>query len=717
MKLQHTPLLLALLPFIAPAWAGVDDDASYKVTRLAPVRAQADDGDNTRDAGTDGWGNRARHDTPAALDIVGRQSIDDRQIRTLSELARENASLGDNYAPVGYYQNIAIRGYALDLGTGYRFNNLAMTGEQRIAMEDKQQVEVLKGLAGVTAGIMAPGGMLNFISKRPEEVRSLTLGGDSEGSLYSALDAGTWLTPHVGVRLNMAWEDVQSFVKHADGHRQFYSLAADWKPSERTTLELDTSYHSSAQRSAPGYQLLGGNQLPQDVDISQLLGYQSWQKPVSIHTTNTSARFLHVFDNDWTLRTAIGSSRSVIDDYAAFAYGCWYVSACWSDSPPSTFAPDGSYDIYDYRNPDDTRVADSGRVTLQGVIDTGRIQHELSIGASTLHRKITRHFHVNDYIGTGNIDDSIVPDFSPSPKQIGPRVRRLSSKQDAVFVMDRLTLSEHWDVVLGAHHAKLREQARNKRGELERTSRLSKTLPQAAVLWKPESALTVYASYAEGLALGKEAPSWTSNDGEFLAPRLSTQWEIGSKYRWQQFDLDATLFRIQQPYQYAKPDSSSAGFTFVQQGKEVHDGIELSANGRVHEALHLQASLAYVRAQAHATGTAAIEGHQVVNVPRLRSTLHVDYALHPQLSLLAGWRYAASNPATADGSISVDAYHVFDAGLRFRGQVHQHDVEVVLGVDNLGNRFYWRDTGSSQGDHYLFPGTPRLTRLSVRVAL
>jgi len=36
-------------------------------------------------------------------------------------------------------------------------------------------------------------------------------------------------------------------------------------------------------------------------------------------------------------------------------------------------------------------------------------------------------------------------------------------------------------------------------------------------------------------------------------------------------------------------------------------------------------------------------------------------------------------------------------------------------MDNVFNRFYWRDTGSSGGDSYLFPGAPRLTRLSVTV--
>ena len=158
-SLRTAPLLLALLPLLATAAPADEADGQSKITRLAPVRATTDGDDKPRDAGIDGWGTATPRDTPAAVRVVGRQQLDDRQVRTLSELAREDASLGDNYAPVGYYQNIAIRGFALDAATGYRFNGLSIAGEQRLALENVQSVEILKGEAGLAAGVMAPGGL------------------------------------------------------------------------------------------------------------------------------------------------------------------------------------------------------------------------------------------------------------------------------------------------------------------------------------------------------------------------------------------------------------------------------------------------------------------------------------------------------------------------------------------------------------------------------
>jgi iron complex outermembrane receptor protein len=56
---------------------------------------------------------------------------------------------------------------------------------------------------------------------------------------------------------------------------------------------------------------------------------------------------------------------------------------------------------------------------------------------------------------------------------------------------------------------------------------------------------------------------------------------------------------------------------------------------------------------------------------------------------------------------------VFDAGLRYITPWRGRALTWRLSVDNVFNHFYWRDTGSVGGDRYLFPGAPRLARLSV----
>lgn len=723
MTLSRTPLLLALLPLVAAAHPADDTPAATpQTTELSTVHVHADADRDRHGTGIESYGDASLHDTPAAITVIDRRELDERHVRTLSELARGDASLGDNYAPVGYYQNIAIRGYPLDLGTGYRINNLTVPGEQVVALEGVQRVEILKGLAGIDAGVMEPGGVVNYVSKRPADVRNITLGTDSHGSRHVALDLGGWLTPNFGLRANLAWQDIHSYVEHADGRRNAYALAADWHITPATTLELDSSYQASAQNSVSGYQLLGGDTLPRHVDADHMLGAQPWQQPVRIHTATTSARLRHAFSDNWHLRLAAGHSRSVIDDNVTFAYGCYYTPACADGSHPGNyFAPDGDYDIYDYRSPDDTRTSDQARASLEGHLETGDVDHDLTFGIEAFHRTVSNRADVNEYVGSSNIHAPAIPAFPASPLEPGPSVRTFDAWQRAAFAMDRMHLGEHWQLIAGARFVRLHERTwDDDDGSAERAERLHRTLPQAAVLWQPDDALTTYVSYSEGLSLGKEAPFWTSNDGAFLGPRLSRQVETGAKYRWHDvLALGVAAYHIRQPWQHARPDATPAGYTFVQRGEEVHNGLEVSADGRLGEHLDLHASVAWIRARARHSDTPAYEGHQVVNVPRLRASIRVGWRLPwlPGLSVSGGWRYAASNPATPDGRVSAPAYHVVDAGLRFEHAVAGHDVTWLLGVDNLFNRFYWRDTGGAYGDHYLFPGAPRQARLSVNVAL
>ncbi|WP_455947540.1 TonB-dependent receptor [Lelliottia jeotgali] len=708
--------LCAALPLHANDLA---DAPERSPTELAAVRVQAHQPATTATQ-TSSFGAGDWKSTPASVNVLDRDLLDSRQVRTLSELASNDASLGDSYAPVGYYQNIAIRGFPLDTGTGYRFNGLSIAGEQRLALENIQSVEILKGEAGLAAGVMAPGGIINYVGKRPAEVRNVTLGTDSEGSRYTAVDLGHWLSPRFGVRFNAAWEDSDSYIDHADGRRNFYSLATDWLIGERGKLEVDANYQTSAQRSASGYQLLGATELPRGVDREHMLGYQAWQRPVGIDSTNLTA--LHTYDvsPSWQSRVSASYSRSVIDDNVAFAYGCYYAAGCADGSVPGNyFAPNGDYDIYDYRSPDDTRRNLEFRGELRGSFATGAVRHELSVGADRFERTVDKRRNVNEYVGTANIHDAQVPQFEPSPLMPGPSVRRLDSAQTAVFALDRMSIGD-WQWLAGGRFVRLDERAYDKRGNPERQSRLSRFLPQTALVWKATDEVNAYVSYVRGISLGQEAPFWTSNEGTFLPAVLSRQTEVGVKYVTSDaLTLGAALFRTSQPFQYAKPDGSDAGYTFVEEGQQTHTGLELTAQGQLTERLSLTASASVLRARARDVGTPDYEGHQLINVPKTRATVHAEYQLPfvTGLGLTGGWRYAASNVATADGRVSAPAYSVFDAGLRFKHQLGEHPVTWNLSVDNLFNRFYWRDTGSSSGDYYLFPGAPRQARLSVTFAL
>ncbi len=708
---RFAPSLLALALSPTLCWAAesaVELDATT-------IEEQAGDGYRARSAAVGGFGEAELLDTPASVAVVSRQLIDDQQARLLSDVLKNDASVGEAYAPIGYYENFVVRGFSLNAANSYRVNGRSVVGEQNVALENKQQVELLKGLSGLQSGVTEPGGLINYVTKRAENVRSLSVASNQDGERYLAADLGHWLgaEQQVGVRLNLAHEDIRSFVEHADGKRDFISLALDWNISPDATLQLDAEYQTREQPSVAGYQLLGGTQVPSGVDPDKRLGHQSWSKPVGIDSLNLGGRFEYRFDDSWKAALDASHSKVVIDDYSSFPYGCSPRSGC--DNWYAHFSPEGNYDIYDYRSPDDTRQHDELQASLSGSFATGAISHELTVGTSALRRTVARRSSVNVEVGAGNIHEDPA-DFAPTGLPLNPKQRRLDSRQYSLFFSDRINLDEHWQVLLGGRQVRLIEEAFTSSGVSDRRTRRSEFLPNAALLYKPQADTTLYLSYSKGLSLGGEAPWFTTNEGQTLAPSTSRQLEAGLKRDWQGLSLGAALFRIDQALQYSRPDDNG-DMTYVQQGKQRNIGLELSASGQASRNLQLSASTAVIRARAIDSGTEAYEGHQAVNVPKVRASLAADYRIPgiQGLSLLGGLQYSASKYADPSGTVKVGDYTVFNLGSRYTTRIEGYETVLRLTVDNLFDKRYWRDTGAYQGDGYLFPGDPRTARLSATV--
>ena len=681
------------------------------------IQGQDESGYRAQSASVGGFDEAPLLDTPASITVINAALIKDQQARLLSEVLRNDASVGESYAPIGYYENFVVRGFSLNAASSYKINGRTVTGEQNVALENKQRVELLKGLAGLQSGIAEPSGVINYVTKRPEDVRSVTVSTDDRGSGYIATDVGGWFgsEQQFGLRANVAHEDLNSYVEHANGQRDFVSLAFDWNISPDAVLQLDAEYQDKQQRSVPGYQLLGGTEVPHDASPKKLLGHQSGSKQVGIDSLNLNGKFEYRFSDQWKGSVSAARSKVVIDDYSSFAWGCYGSPSCAGVKVPNYFSPEGNYDIADYRSPDDTRRNDEIQAAMTGLFDTAGMGHELTFGTSAFRRVIDKRKSVNEYIGSGNIDQD--PEtFLPTDKPLNDSHRRLDSRQYGLFVTDRISFNEQWQTVLGGREVRLDEKSFDQNGLQERHTQQYEFLPNAALIYKPMANLSLYTSYSKGLSLGGEAPWYASNDGEILAPTVSRQIEAGVKYDWRRISFAAAVFQTRQAYQYAKPDSAG-DFTYVQQGQQKNTGLELSANGWATERLQIATSVAAIRARVNGSGTPQYEGHQTINVPKLRASVYADYALPwvNGLAVLGGVQYSASKNASRTGNVEVGDYALVNIGSRYTTKVEGYETVLRLSVDNLFDKRYWRDAGEYMGDDYLFQGAPLTARLSASV--
>jgi iron complex outermembrane receptor protein len=706
---------------------------------------------------------------PLSATVVTRELLTDQGARVLSDVVKNDASIGEDYAPVGYYGDFEIRGFPIDLATGLEINGMTIAGEQDVPLENKQSVEFLKGIAGVESGVASAGGLVDYVTKRPTNVGAVDLATDHRGSTYGAVDLGRLVGSHkqVGARINLAGEKIDTYVNSANGWRAVGAGSADWHISPKAILKGDFEYQHKVERSVCGYQLLGGTTVPdlqkvapnyEQVYPSTMLGEQSWEKPNTFDTFNAGSRLDYDLPHAWRVFAEASYSHSLIDDNVIYAYGsslafdpitdAYDIPNCPNapNAPAYFFCPDGTYGIYDYRDPGELRIDAQAEALITGHVKTGAITHDLAGGGDLFLRSVQQpgappsnapdwvtDGAVYNYIGSENIyqPDVAFPgatDANGVRLQAGPRALWEDSHQSAAVVQDRIHLPAHIQLLASGREDSLRDNnyslSATSPGTLPTITNKLIWLPQYAVTYNPVDSLTLYGNYGVLLSLGPQGPWWVDNANQFLDPFMTRQAEVGAKYEpGQRILITTDLFHMRAPFFYPKtlsgpdsfcPSGNSGDLCFESEGRETHDGVELNAEGKATNRLRLTASAAAIRAISSDTGTPAFDNKQVLNLPHLHTAMFADVLVLKSrgLHLMPGWSYTDRKEATRDDAVSVSGYNLFNLGARYTPGGEQGRLTLRLYADNITDKRYWKDTGASYGDTFIHLGAPTTVRLS-----
>jgi iron complex outermembrane recepter protein len=167
---------VAIFSIATPAWAQQTTSGTAQDVTLKPVvinaRAASPAADIT------GFGDVPLKDVPISATVVGREQLQSSGARRLADLTQFDASVSDAYNSPGYWDYISVRGFTLDNRYNFRREGLPISAETSIPLDNKERVEILKGTSGIQAGTSAPGGLVNYVVKRPtlqnlREVRRL----------------------------------------------------------------------------------------------------------------------------------------------------------------------------------------------------------------------------------------------------------------------------------------------------------------------------------------------------------------------------------------------------------------------------------------------------------------------------------------------------------------------------------------------------------------
>jgi iron complex outermembrane receptor protein len=653
-------------------------------------------------ASVGGFGEASLFDTPASITAIGRTQLQDLSIRSTTEAMRFDASVADAYNAVGYAEQFSIRGFALDNNYSYRKDGFAIPGDTQIPLENKERIEVLKGLAGLTAGIATPGGIVNYVTKRPTNapLRSATVEVSERGTLYGTVDlGGRFEDRRFGYRINAAAADLHSYVRGANGDRQFVSAAFDWQITPDALLQLDMDYQRKAQITAPGFQLIQNATLPTGVSAKMLLNDQPWTRPVTTKDSNLGLRFEYKLAPGWLATVSGNKHWFKRDDFTAFPYGCSNEGAGYYPG----YCANGDYDVYDYQSTGERKSPWGVQAQVQGKFATGTIRHALTVGASYSERHDSFGDYVYDYVGYSNIWHPLVTPHVPADRVTGPVFERRSDEERAVFAQDILSLTNQLTLHAGLRHVQIKRS--------DAHSDDSFLLPSVALVFSPAHDWNVYGAISQGLQHGGVAPMQTTNENQVLAPQRSRQVEIGAKAALDNgINLSGALFQIRQGLEY-----TDANNTFVRNGKQTHRGIELTAQGKATPALDWSVSLMALNTRQEGTGQASIDGKRVTDVPAFKSTAWLQYAVAaiPGLKLDGTWQYSGKKAFDVENTVFVPDYHVFGLGASYGLKWGTTNVTLRARAENLFDKFYWRDVTPALGG-YLLPGAPRTFRASAQ---
>jgi iron complex outermembrane receptor protein len=111
-------------------------------------------------------------ETPFSVTAWTTLQMQDLRIRQTTDAMKFDASVNDAYNAIGYAEQFSIRGFALDNSSSYRKDGFAIPGDASIPLENKERVEILKGISGFQSGFATPGGIINYVTKRPTDIRA-----------------------------------------------------------------------------------------------------------------------------------------------------------------------------------------------------------------------------------------------------------------------------------------------------------------------------------------------------------------------------------------------------------------------------------------------------------------------------------------------------------------------------------------------------------------
>lgn len=629
-------------------------------------------------------------DVPLTVNVVPSAVLRAQAAQGLYDALRNTAGVSRAQLNGATYDNVAIRGILVDNRTSYRLNGmLPVINLVDLPLENKDRVEVLKGVGALYYGFAPPSGIVNLVTKRADrDVTEAVVQVNEYAGANATLDLGRRFGK-AGLRFNGAAGIVEPGVARFSGERFVAALAGDLAVTDALRVAVDVEHVHKDVTEPAALQLLPAAQgrVPRLPDPRTNFGGENLRYAAS--ATNWLARADYRFSPQVVLTAEYGEARTQRDrDFSQLeGYG--------------GATGQGVLRIFPTR---DQRYRNrNARAELAAAFATGPVTHNLIAGVTSNWRFQNGRNGQSFTVAQNFLDPRDVQPVEPTVFTAAP----LNIRDLGYYVTDRMSLGPV-DLLAGLRRSEYRNRATNAAGVTTRFA-LSEWTPSVGLIVKPSRGTSVYATYIEGLEEGGTAPSNVVNAFEVLPPAVTRQYEAGVKgeaFRGVVFQLAA--FRIER--RFAFTDLTDNVFKLA--GDTRYQGVEASVTGEITRELSVYASGQYLDAEIRRSNQAALIGRTPENTPEWTGSLFAEYRPTARLGLGAGAFHVGRRAVDAPNSAFVPGFTIYSASARytFDGPT---PITLQLNADNLLNKRYW----SAAGNNLLGVGLPRQVRLTARVGL
>ena len=645
---------------------------------LDPVRVEATGVElsGPNDAITDSFvANRSltasKTDTPvlddsAAVSVVTQKELETRNVQDVQQAVAYTAGVqAGEYGSDVRYDYVRLRGFYSSLST-YRDGLSSRTYNFTTARQEPyglQQVDILKGSTSSLFGMNGPGGLVNLVTKRPEDEASgevfttfgenhLRGGGDVTGPVA---EDSNWT-----YRLTGLWQDAERSQDYSQDDRIYIAPAFTYAPKAGTELTLLTSY--SNRESNLGYGFPTGIETSRDAffgepDFNNFdteetnLGYALSHQITDKLEFRQNARYTHV---DLDYETVYLNDTTPLGNRSAFAiYG-----------ELDRFAVDNQMEY-------DTAVNDNlDSKTLVG-IDFNRDQNREKRFDGTAS-PIDPYNPV--YCGTSCINFTSSSDTEITQSSYG------------LYAQEQLTIADDWIATVGGRFDYVQSDVDTissgtveERDDHKFTSRLGLT-------YKATDEVSVYGNYSESF---QPVYSSTSSLPGGAKPQEGTQYEVGLKYQPAGMDamFTAALFDLTQE----NVSQWNADYSAHRQVGEINSrGVELEGKMSLDDRTNMTLAYTYLDAEIKEDVITTNIGNRPEMVPEHTASAWLDHTIPEHgafgdLTFGGGLRFVGSRYNNNANASLLGSHTVVDAMVNY---MVTDNVSVAINATNLFDREY-----------------------------